>query len=181
MSMLTEPLPIVLRVGGRIHRINPSYRVAIRAVTDSAVDALPEFYPGGVPVDVKAAITWFYWFLRCGKDPDPPAKGTQTDAQEKPFFSFDHDAEYIYAAFLDQYGVDLQKEPDLHWWKFHALLSGLREDNKFCQIMGYRGTEITSSMSAEARKHCQKMKDLYKLPPSKEELAEMERLKSILK
>jgi hypothetical protein len=50
---------------------------------------------------------------------------------------YELDADYIYAAFLSQYGIDLCEIEDLHWHKFLALFKGLR-DEKICDIMSYR-------------------------------------------
>ena len=47
-----------------------------------------------------------------------------------------HDAEYIYASFMQCYGIDLVDVSDtLHWQKFQALLSGLSDDTKFMRVM----------------------------------------------
>lgn len=51
--------------------------------------------------------------------------------------SYEHDSELIYAAFLEQYGIDLFEETHLHWWKFKALLAGLH-GTKLNEVMGYR-------------------------------------------
>ncbi|WP_165442998.1 Gp15 family bacteriophage protein [Senegalia massiliensis] len=53
-------------------------------------------------------------------------------------YSFEHDDEYIYSAFLDQYGIDLKDIKHLHWWKFKSPFKGLKEDNLICKIMRYR-------------------------------------------
>ena len=53
-------------------------------------------------------------------------------------FDFELDADYIYAAFMSQYGIDLVDIEYLHWHKFLALFKGLKEDEMICKIMGYR-------------------------------------------
>lgn len=50
---------------------------------------------------------------------------------------YEIDSEYIYAAFLSQYGIDLCDVEELHWHKFLALFKGLK-DEKICDIMSYR-------------------------------------------
>ena len=82
-------------------------------------------------------------------------------------YSFEHDAEYIYAAFLDQYGIDLQDIEHLHWWKFRALFKGLKEDTLISKIMGYRSIEITNNMSDSEKKYYRKMKQIYALPDNR--------------
>lgn len=50
---------------------------------------------------------------------------------------YDIDADYIYAAFMQGYGIDLMEE-DLHWHKFLALLAALPDDTALSKIIGYR-------------------------------------------
>ena len=83
-------------------------------------------------------------------------------------YSFEHDAQYIYAAFMEQYGIDLTEE-DMHWWKFRALFRSLNESTKFVKIMGYRSIEISPSMSKQQRMFYENMKELYALPASQKE------------
>ncbi|MBS4916067.1 MAG: hypothetical protein KHZ93_00595 [Clostridiales bacterium] len=42
--------------------------------------------------------------------------------------AFHVDDEYIYAAFLDQYGVDMQDVGPLRWWKFKAMFQGIKSE-----------------------------------------------------
>lgn len=50
---------------------------------------------------------------------------------------YEIDADYIYAAFMGQYGIDLLKV-EMHWHVFLALLKGINESQKLSQIMSYR-------------------------------------------
>lgn len=56
---------------------------------------------------------------------------------------YEIDSDYIYSAFLGQYGIDLVEVEELHWHKFLALLKGLREDEMISKIMTYRCYEKT--------------------------------------
>lgn len=58
---------------------------------------------------------------------------------------YELDADYIYSAFLGQYGIDLFEVEGLHWHKFLALLKGLKADEMLCRIMGYRAYERSDS------------------------------------
>lgn len=58
---------------------------------------------------------------------------------------YELDADYIYSAFLGQYGIDLLEVKELHWHKFLALLKGLKADEMICRIMGYRAYEKSDS------------------------------------
>lgn len=50
---------------------------------------------------------------------------------------YELDADYIYSAFMSQYGIDLCEIEYLHWHKFLALMKGLK-DQVICDIMQYR-------------------------------------------
>lgn len=78
-------------------------------------------------------------------------------------FDYAFDDGYIYAAFKEQYGIDLN-DANLHWWKFRALFMSLRADCMFTKILGYRTMPITSKMSTADRNFYQRMKKLYALP-----------------
>ena len=98
-------------------------------------------------------------FYRCGKPPEKHSGG----GDEKAVFSYDFDDGYIYAAFKEQYGIDLN-DANLHWWKFRALFQSLRGDCMFVKIVDYRTMPITPKMSTADRNFFQKMKKLYALP-----------------
>jgi len=96
-----------------------------------------------------------------------PRQQEHTDAI---LLDFEIDADLIFAAFMEQYKIDLT-EADLHWHKFLALLAGINENTLLAKVMGYRGY----------RKE-RKSKDAYLLlkraweiipPPTEEEAAEI--------
>lgn len=82
----------------------------------------------------------------------------------KQYYSLKYDAEYIYASFMQAYGIDLlEQQGKLHWFKFQALLSGLPKDTKFCEIVSIRQWKKPNKNDTEA-KQMAKLKDYYKLP-----------------
>lgn len=94
-------------------------------------------------------------------------------------YDLEYDSEYIYAAFLEQYGIDLSDIPYLHWWKFLALFKGLH-DCKMTDIMGYRGAEITDDMPKSRQAFLLDMQELYELPVSLTERRRIEAAKRFL-
>lgn len=85
-------------------------------------------------------------------------------ADKQNYYSLVHDAEYIYASFMQAYKIDLiEEQGKLSWDKFQALLVGLPEDTKFRQVVSIRMWEAPSKTD----NHTQQMKKLqeyYKLP-----------------
>lgn len=86
------------------------------------------------------------------------------EEDSKRNYSLKHDAEYIYASFLQAYGMDLiEQQGKLDWRKFQALLSGLPDDTKFKQVLHVRTWKKPSKSDTEA-KQMNKLKEIYKLP-----------------
>ena len=184
MSLLTSPLPDSVLIDGAEYPINTDFRVSIafeeiilsgRALEQEAmVKALQMYYPD-IPLNITAAVERLLWFYQCGKEGE---KGAGS-ANSKRIYSFEYDSEYIYAAFLDQYGIDLQ-ETNLHWWKFKALFHALKEDNQIVKIMGYRAVSITNKMSKEQKDFYRSMKKQYEIPVSKSEREKLDSILSVL-
>lgn len=77
------------------------------------------------------------------------------------------DADYIYAAFMEMYGIDLV-ESDMHWYKFQALFRGLH-GTKINEIIGYRLYENTSGRRDEYTRQMEKMRRAWELPDNSDE------------
>ena len=178
MNILIDVLPEHVEIDGIEYKINTDFRIGIMfelLIQDNTITdmekveiALNLYYPE-IPHDPIQALEKILWFYRCGKEYDTksPQEGTEGTTQQQAIYSFEHDAEYIYAAFLDQYGIDLQDIPHLHWWKFRALFKGLKEDNLIVKIMGYRAIQIDDSMTDAEKKFYRKMKRIYALPDNR--------------
>ena len=68
-----------------------------------------------------------------------PIKGKS----QPPSFDFEQDADYIYAAFMQTYGIDLINERGrLDWRRFISLFQGLPEDTKIREIMDIRSKKL---------------------------------------
>ena len=84
-----------------------------------------------------------------------------------PILDFEEDGEYIYASFMQDYGVDLiDMQGKLSWRKFIALFDGLSEDTKIKRVMKIRGMELPA-FTGKNQKQIQDILDLksyYALP-----------------
>lgn len=165
MSLLTSPLPKSVAIGGQDYAINTDFRVGIQfeglllkkmGESERILEMLRLYFPI-IPPDPVEAIQQILWFYRCGKE-DRDSKDSST-----PAYSFEQDDGYIFAAFVDQYQIDLSEIDYLHWWKFRSMFQSLRDDTEIMKIMGYRTIKITGSMSAEQRAFYKRMKKLYEL------------------
>ncbi len=82
----------------------------------------------------------------------------------KQYYSLKYDAEYIYASFMQAYGIDLiEQQGKMHWFKFQALLSGLPKDTKFCEVVSIRRWEKPNKGDTE-EKQMRELQEHYRLP-----------------
>ena len=125
------------------------------------IQAINLFYPKPEEIkDIKKAIDDILWFYRCGKE----IKASQSEKTNNQIYSYEFDDELIYSAFRNQYGINLQQIPYLHWWEFQAMFKGLKEDNRIVEIMGYRGVDLGKIKDKEERARYKKLKRIYALP-----------------
>lgn len=118
------------------------------------------------PKDLKKAIEGILWFYKCGEE-EKKAKRKSKKENIKQIYSFEHDAKYIYSAFKDQYGVDLNEIDYLHWFKFKALFEGLKDDNKICEIMSYRAIDINNIKNKDEKEKYKKLQRAWALPDNR--------------
>lgn len=171
-NIILDVLPETVEIDGAEYRINSDFRISILfellmqddevGKRQKLIQGLKLYYPE-IPQNMTEAVDKMIWFYRCGKETGNGGHGSGS-GRAKQIYSFEHDDDYIYAAFLEQYGIDLQDVEELHWWKFRALFRGLSEDTEFVKIMGYRSVKITSKMSKEQREFYKKMQSIHALP-----------------
>ncbi len=186
MNLLIDLVPNTVNIDGEEYKINSDFRYSIlfellmqdKTLSDKekTVNALSLYY-SVCPKNINEAINQMLLFYRCGKDIEL-SKGKGKGKSDIQIYSFEHDDDYIYAAFMDQYGIDLQDIEYLHWWKFKAMFKSLREDNEIVKIMGYRSIDLSKIKDKEEKAYYRKMKELHKIPVSqseKEKLNEIEK------
>ncbi|MGV3084617.1 Gp15 family bacteriophage protein [Enterococcus dispar] len=120
----------------------------------------------------------FKIYVNQGKEPEikkdlagnPLPPEFQKDKESS--YSLKYDAEYIYASFMQAYGIDLVEEQGkLHWFKFQALLAGLPEDTKFRQVVSIRLWKKPSKSDTE-ESQMRELQEIYRLPDEESEVEE---------
>jgi hypothetical protein len=195
MNVLMDDLPSTVTVAKAEIPINTDYRTGILfeqvlsdpvMPDDEKLNTVLKLYYGDAvfpllnDIDtVHEALNGIMWFYRCGTDKTASSDTEGSTSEKSPPFSYEHDAGYIYAAFLETYHIDLTKNR-LHWWQFRALFLGLPETVLFCKIMGYRTMEIPAKMPKAQKKFYQRMKRIYKIPESAEKMRLEKEMEAIL-
>lgn len=142
--------------------------------------ALNLFYDGPVPENTAEAIAQMIGFYAGDRPEHSRAKRGQSARRQKHVYSFDHDDEYIFSAFLQQYGVNLVERQDLHWYQFRAMLHALTDECMFSQIVKYRAMDTSRIKDAKLRQQYNELKALYALPLPKSEQEKIDELERIL-
>lgn len=188
MNILVDIVPISVNIDNNEYEINSDFRISIlfellmqdnsMGDKDKIFRALQLYYPV-VPENVNEAIEQMLWFYRCGKD-IRKSKGNGKGKSVTQIYSFEHDDDYIYAAFMDQYSIDLQDIKYLHWWKFKAMFKSLKEDNEIVKIMSYRSVDLSLIKDKEQKSYYKKMQELYKIPVSKDDENKLKEIEEAL-
>lgn len=161
-NLLIDDLPHQVLVDGEAYEISWGFRTSILfellmqdpEYTDEEkiLQTMLLYYQDRMPDDLEKGLNAALDFYRCGSNESNDTK-TKSMRSQKPIYSFDQDAPYIYAGFLEQYGVDLNAidSEDLHWWKFSAMFQSLGENLKISKIMYYRDVDIRGKSKSEKR------------------------------
>ena len=123
MSVLTEAFPETLVVGGVEYPIHWDFRTVLKCDKllrvenldgNRLLEVLDSFYQD-VKEYTEEHIEKMFWFFSCGREKGIrrfPRKAAGIN--DKQAFDFETDASLIYAGFIQQYGINLQRE-DMHW------------------------------------------------------------------
>ena len=175
IDILTESLPQTVSIDGAEVLINTDFRISLQFEMliqsdipdkEKIARALKLYYPK-IPRNTEKAVERIIEFYS-GNSEKNDCKSKSSDKKVQPVYSFKYDSEYIYAAFLQAYNIDLTTEK-MHWHKFRALFKALPEYCEIVRIMGYRAAKITSDMSKKQQEFYRRMKKIYALPVSDSE------------
>lgn len=103
--------------------------------------------------------------------------------EDKSAYSFSEDADFIFASFMKDYGINLiEKRNKMHWNEFKALFASLSKDTKIVEVMQIRSWKPSKEDSKEYIKDMQRLQRIYSLKTTQHELEliEIERKKMSL-
>lgn len=194
MNLLMNRAPDYVKVSGRKVHLNTDYRTSIRfellmtnpmcSDEEKFAKALRLYYGNRVfeGKEYEEAVNGILWFYTGGKELEELQNNNKSKKKgtgSQRIYDYEYDADYIYAAFLQQFSVDLQGEP-LHWWKFKAMFKALTDECEFVKIMGYRSIKINNNMTKSQKEFYQEMKRIHALPLPKSELQKIKAIEEAL-
>ena len=174
MDLQKKDLPESLELEGRRYRIHTDFRYFLRMSKllknrEAKISEFDFMYVDEKPLDRVAGFQELCHFM----SPLHKLPRTTNDGQRhEPVIDYELDADLIYAAFMQQYKIDLFDIKELHWHKFMALLMGLR-DTKLTDVIGYRLYEPNGDTS-EYAKNQQKLHDAWAIENTEKDEALIE-------
>lgn len=184
MDFKKRALPSAVMVDGIFYDINTDFQyflTFLNSVRNGKItrEELMPVFMGKVPANLQGAASALLKFAF-------PKKELPRNIGEKSediLLDYEIDGDLIYAAFYQQYGIDLFDESlHLHWYKFQALLQGL-QNTKLNQIMEFRSWKPGKNDSGEYKAHMQKLKETWRIEErlSDDEKEMIEKFDSLLK
>jgi hypothetical protein len=171
MNILTDRLPRAIRIGEKVYPVNSDFRDCLRIIlafedndltwVEKQIVMLTNLY-AELPDEehIEEALLKGVKFLNGGEDDT----GEQEKGSNLRLYSFSKDARYIFAAFQQTHGIDLQNTEYLHWWQFMTLFMDLGSETMFCNLIGLRKRVKTGKASKEEKQVAQEMGNIFDVP-----------------
>lgn len=164
-----DNLPVMANIDGETYPINYGYRTMMAIEMEmfgknndeqKVLTALNLFYGEYIPRNRGKAIDYMLWFHRCGEDKKKSKKSGASKG--KRGYCFAQDASLIYAAFRQQYQINLKNtlNAEMHWWEFCALFNSLSEETKMSKVIYWRTCNL-NDVPKNKRSFIKNMKEAY--------------------
>lgn len=172
MNPLYEPFPDYVVVNDKRVRIVTDFREYIKLIDllkDDEVNTIEKAElimswfldePTGEFSECLQALSDFVTNYRGRETRSNREEENDQESEEQhntPVISYNQDAPYIIAGFLECYGIDLTEVPYMHWWKFQMLIDGMNEDCELKKRMGYRSIDLSKIKDKEERERIRKI------------------------
>ena len=166
--------------GPRRYRINPAFDIVLglrHLFSDERLESVDKI---SLALELLAGSPWSRFWIRCLPVPDKIGLFRKVDVEMlhtkkrpklpddgPPVLDFEEDGEYIYASFVDEYGIDLVKQRGkLEWREFIALFEGLSGESKIKEVMRIRRMEVPTPNGHNQKeiRRISQLKMFYALP-----------------
>lgn len=159
-------LPEAVEVDGNLYPVHTSFKFWLTFLKNLKIKETPPadfdfMYTGKKPRDKIKSLAALILFC------NPPHILPRSEKGSENILDYDIDADYIFAAFMERYGIDLV-ESEIHWYKFNALFCGLH-DTKLNEIIGYRSYENKDGKQNAYTRQMEKLKTAWELPQESDE------------
>lgn len=167
MNILTSTLPTKIKVHDNIYDINYDYRTIIRILTafedtellyeEKLYILIKNLYKSEVKIeDYEEACLKGIMFIDGGEE-------HKKEEGSPRIYSFKKDANYIFTGINSTHHVDIEKDCNLHWWKFLAFFMDMSTKCMFSELVYYRKRKLEGKLTKEEKKQYKVLKDLLEL------------------
>ncbi len=178
------PYPQFVKIRGKKVRIKTDYNTALKCfkvINDNTIGdyerALAVVYImyGYIPDEdlINDYLVMAQKFLQCGESID------EQEAKEADM-DFNYDRKYINASFMSDYHIDLTQYPNMHFWQFCELITGLTDKCILSRVRQIRTCD-PNDYAEKDRHEIYKAKEALALPVnySKEEQAKIDEFEAL--
>lgn len=169
MNILNSKLPTKIKVNNNIYDINYDYHTIINILEAYEDKELTQFekyyitiknlYKEEVPEeDYVEALNQAFKFINCGVEDDK-----NDNKKETRIYSFTQDANYIFSGITSTHHIDLEKDSNMHWWKFNALFMDMSPECLFGELIYYRKRLSEGKLTKEEKNNYKKIKNIVDL------------------
>lgn len=177
MGVLTEPPRSRLHTNKGWLRVNPAFDIVLEIQRMYREASLTELEKAQCALQMMVLNTWnlklytpeeqLELLEEICKNFISTKKRPQLRPAPVPVLDFEEDGDYIYASFMQEYGIDLiDAQGKLPWRKFLYLFNGLSADTKIKQVMRIREMEVPpfNGKNAKQIQEINELKSYYALP-----------------
>jgi len=174
-NKLCGKLPYKIEHHGKLYKLRPYFNIVLQILEVQQQDWLTEqekieislsrLVVGRLPKKIDDRINLLLAIYRL-------LFGDSENHSWLKVFDFAQDADYIYAAFMECYKIDLyEQQGKLHWNQFISLFSGLSEETRLMKIISIRAKPIPkrTKYNAEEISQLLKLKQQFALKVSDDE------------
>lgn len=169
-NVLIERLPTSVEIDGREYPLDTDFRTCLRIILAFEDPDLAQAEKVSVmltllyleqPENTEKAAELAVNFL------DGGGESEDENGEEGPkprIYSFEKDAQYIFSAFRQTHGIDLETVDYLHWWKFLYLFMDLGEDAFFVRLVSLRKRQVDGKLTKDEKKAVEEMGAIFQVP-----------------
>ena len=169
MNILTSSLPKKIKIKDKIYDINYDYRTIIKILIafedvnltdiEKMYILLKNLYKEDIPEeDTEEAIEKAIKFIDLGETDNNRSKKSNVR-----LYSFEKDGNYIFSGINSTHNIDIEKEQDLHWWKFMSYFMDMNPECMFGELTYYRTRKAEGKLTKDEKKKYEKIKDIIEL------------------
>lgn len=169
MLLKREDLPTNIQIKNKFYNIKTDFRSWIifeEILKDTSIENWfkPIYLINYILLDQyemmekEQIINALFSFYRLNKE----VKKINSHCSQIPYL-YEYDMDLIYAAFMQQYNINLL-DVEMHWWEFKALFDSLQDNTKFIKVISYRTRDISKIKDKNERESAKALQDYYAIP-----------------